>query len=330
MVGRRTSPPPPADAEVRRSLGLAARGGLGCATLAISGLAQVLGLALLLVAIVRGAIGEEGWGPTALLGGALLAGGLLSFRRTLRAKPAETQNSAAGLPPAASESEQEWSSGRLHSRVPAAGTLLGVFAAAWTVLALPLSALLWKHDPPPLSSWRADPAGLAVALLPSIALLGPGLLLAALTLRLRLVHRRYGPSIFEMRSVPGLIGGRLEGRILTGLRRRPRSVRLRLVCSRVVWSEPPHPHLDSRYSERTELWSEEREVPVAELFPGPRGSAIPVAIDIPKTCRPTERRGPREQVFWTLRLDAEVPLGVDLEAAWVVPVFESGDDSTEV
>ncbi len=330
-----TNPGLPSDAELRGALAVVGRGGLACAGLAISGLAQVLGLAALSVAVVRWAFGEPGWEPMGSLGAASLLGGLVALTALFRAMPDGAGLRHGGLrEPDASEVlrqaspdepwrwNEEWATGRLRGRVGATSALFALAAAGAAALALPMVLVVWRSSPPDLARWRDDPAGLARALLPSAAWLVPALLLAGLALRLWLVRWRFGASTFEMSTLPGAIGGRLEGRILTGLGSAPKAIRLRLVCTR--WAlDPPPPGSSGRASRRighSELWSAERSVPPADLYLGPRGAAVPVAFDIPSGCRPTVWRSPAERISWTLLLHVVV-LGIDLEAGWVVPVF---------
>jgi len=347
MTREDVGPGPPSEAHVRRVAAAGARSLLSCGGLGLLGLAQALGLAFLLVALLRGASGEEGWLGPAALGAALLIGGLVSFLKVYRSLPETPAGDDSAAPRAASPEElaaahpeepwrwnEEWASGRLSSRLGATVTLFAAAATVATAIALPAAVAIWRSAPPDLATWREDPGGLALAALPSLACLLPGLLLGGLALRLWLVRWRFGSPVLEMRAVPAEIGGRLEGTVITALRRRPKAVRLRLACTRLRRRRVQRRRRRGLVTiDRSELWSAEREVPVADLFPGPRGLAVPVAFEIPSSCPSTvwHRRlegDARERVSWTLHLHAPV-LGVDLEASWLVPVFEVGSTPAE-
>jgi len=98
-----------------------------------------------------------------------------------------------------------------------------------------------------------------------------------------------------MKSVPGKIGGTLEGSIQFGRAIEPmRRVNLKLVCIN---------HTASGNSNSDQpLWSDESEVTA-----GGDGS-IPVAFLIPPECRPSDDTNFRDRIFW--RLYAQSPGGL--------------------
>jgi hypothetical protein len=70
------------------------------------------------------------------------------------------------------------------------------------------------------------------------------------------------------------------------------------------------------------LWEVERFV-MHELLEGQsEQSAIPVEIQIPSNCRPSDERNPDDQTLWRLTVAAKVP-GIDYSATFLVPVFET-------
>jgi len=180
------------------------------------------------------------------------------------------------------------------------------FAGAW-------NALCWPLLPKILSEVRDEPGVAAFALLFPAVGLGLGVWAVRETLR----HRRHGRLVFRPATLPGVIGGMLEGEVHLSHALVPEEgCELRLDCVERVRSGGDSSH------ERI-LWQEKDHVAAHRVRPGPRGSAVPVGFRIPWGETPTQTTG-RQPVFWRLTLSARLP-GPDLSSHFEVPVFVTAD-----
>jgi len=199
----------------------------------------------------------------------------------------------------------QWAAGEIHSSAKPGAIAVSVLALFWNAIALPSAVpTLLAHD------LRYEPKFAPFAIFPII---GFGLIGWAIHLLLR--WNAYGDSRFEMKSVPGKIGGTLEGSIHVGGGLEPmRRVNLKLVCIN---------HTSSGNSGSDwPLWSDDSEV-----TPAGDGS-IPVAFLIPPECRPTDDTNFRDRIYW--RLKASSPGGiVNYKSSFEVPVFQIGETSAQ-
>lgn len=130
--------------------------------------------------------------------------------------------------------------------------------------------------------------------------------------------KKFGQSIFEMRSVPGVIGGKLEGNIYSGLKETPSGgVMLTLSCINRITTGAGK----NRSVREKVLWEEKQNVNSGYLTQYMGGKIIPVSFNIPTHCISTNNENPQNLIIWRLRADASVP-GIDYKAVFEVPVFK--------
>jgi hypothetical protein len=135
-----------------------------------------------------------------------------------------------------------------------------------------------------------------------------GLGLIAGTVYMALAARKFSPAVFEMSSVPGVLGGWLRGTI-----RIPPEVpegteaRLRLVC-----------HRKSTGSSRLDydVWEEESSARTSSTVP----VAFRIPFNLPESDLPDMPSKGTMRVSWLLSISASLP-GVDYDAVFNVPVF---------
>lgn len=140
------------------------------------------------------------------------------------------------------------------------------------------------------------------------------LFLAVLGVRARSRQRKFGRSVFKMASVPGVIGGKLEGKIEVGARLKPvDGFKLKLQCLNVVSS--------GKNARVRTLWQDERLVRFDTAADDPSHSAIPVSFDIPADGDESDDSDPSNRVVWRLEARASVP-GVNYLSRFEVPVFQ--------
>lgn len=146
-----------------------------------------------------------------------------------------------------------------------------------------------------------------------------GLGLAIWAVRNIVRHFKFGRSTFEIRHLPGVIGGVLSGTVhvpvhiesdkgfevmLTCVNRiTKRSGKKSSVSESILWQDR------RRLSGEMEAWNKQRSV-------------IPVFFEIPEDVRESNKDDPRNQIIWRLQISAEVP-GVDFNSQFEVPVFKT-------
>ena len=199
----------------------------------------------------------------------------------------------------------EWAAGEIHSSARPIAIAVGALALFWNAIALPSAVpALLAHN------LRYEPQFAGLAIFP---LVGFGLIAWAIHLLLR--WNAYGDSRFEMKSVPGQIGGTLDGSIHVGRGFEPmRPVNLKLVCISHISS--------GNSSTATPLWSDESQVTA-----GGDGS-IPVSFLIPPECKPSDDSNFRDRIFW--QLSAKSPGGiVSYKSSFEVPVFQLDETTAQ-
>jgi hypothetical protein len=201
--------------------------------------------------------------------------------------------------------KKAWADGKIRPSTGTKELFLVAFAFFWNVISWPivyglLSGLSDRH-----TRWAyvflAFPA------------IGAILILCAIVSLLR--WRKYRRSVFEMASVPGVIGGQLAGVIRIPTKVVPEEgFCLSLNCLQKV--------LHGEGSSENVLWQDEQTIAHELLQCDPERSAIPVLFQIPYDCRPTDDADPRSQTIWRLAVSAKTP-GLDLSTSFDVPVFKT-------
>jgi len=121
---------------------------------------------------------------------------------------------------------------------------------------------------------------------------------------------------FKLSTLPGVIGGRVEGNLETSYVFPPGTqVTLTLSCVRSYVSGSG----GSRSHWETALW---QDTQVAPAFVGGPGSSIPAAFTTPYDVRETDARNPSDEIFWKLTANATLE-GLDFRAVFRVPVFKT-------
>ncbi len=203
---------------------------------------------------------------------------------------------------------KDWADGTIRgSATSLAGPLVfaifwnGFFAVAWF-------AFLCNR------TGRSDEQVILWFMIP-FTIIGLGLLgLAAVSV---MQWRKFGRSVFQMASVPGVIGGQLAGVIRTPVKIEPQDAfRLKLTCVDLVSSR------GSRSISRNLVWQDEQRIAHDMLQSDVSHSAIPVLFQIPYECRPTDDSDPKNIISWTLEVAAKTR-GLDYWAQFDVPVFKT-------
>lgn len=224
--------------------------------------------------------------------------------------------------------KKEWAEGRIRSQTGNVAGLLWVIALLWNGFMWPVVVLLW-----------GDPEKSAMLKVLAIFCV-VGVLLLFWAIRDTLAWFRFGTSIFELASNPGVIGGALEGRVQTRLKSRPKApVQVTLSCNRRVTERVRRTKYDDNRNRsgtreetvvRTELlWQGGCKLQPEALVQGPRGLTIPVRIEIPSGSAGTDATDPNDEILWHLGVTVDLP-GADFGAAFSVPVFETEDSRSNL
>lgn len=204
----------------------------------------------------------------------------------------------------------DWAEGRIDSTsTKTGGIALLVFAAIWNSMVFLFVYLAFSQMPK--VPW---PLVLVLALFVAV---GVGIATSALILLLR--WRRYGTSVLELETRPGVIGGRLAGRVWARIRPEPGvQISVQLKC------------LEQRTRQRSKggsekdvsvLWTETRTLRGEELSLAPDGGAfVPIDFVIPPECQETTSIYGDDGIYWELEVRAKLP-GPDYVATFRVPVF---------
>ena len=199
--------------------------------------------------------------------------------------------------------QADWAAGRIPGAAKAYAAVLWYFVLFLCLVAVPL---LWTAP-----SFTRDHLGAWVAVVVSV--LAVSFLIAA-TLK-TLAARKFGTSYLELASVPGVIGGKLQGVILTRRLTTPApTVRLTLTClTRIYANDSSADHF---------VWAAERDVDPSRIGIGPNTSTIPLDFDVPGDLPETNERHRGGSVLWRVDVAADLP-GLNYRDIFLVPVFRT-------
>jgi len=168
-------------------------------------------------------------------------------------------------------------------------------------MAIPLSILVYQEVTQD-ANWTAL-FGLVVP--------GLGCILILWSLRLGIHWSTFRESVFEMTSVPGVIGGALTGRIRTEIGTHPsEGYQVTLRCIKMA-----REHRRRRPAIASVAWQDTRLVAA-----DPIDKVVPVLFAIPFDAHPST--GLTSEVQWRLEVRARI-LGLDYVARFEVPVFRT-------
>ena len=136
-------------------------------------------------------------------------------------------------------------------------------------------------------------------------------------------YLRYGSSLFELETLPGVVGHGLSGTLRTRVRARgDEPFRATLSCLRLINAGNAQAP-----SERL-LWQQELRVGGRSERDGAGGRTIvPLAFTIPGHVEPTDAGNAFNDIVWRLAVTLEMP-GVDYRTSFEVPVFRTAASAT--
>ncbi|MBN2033567.1 MAG: hypothetical protein JW836_09840 [Deltaproteobacteria bacterium] len=136
-------------------------------------------------------------------------------------------------------------------------------------------------------------------------------------------HVKYGSSVFEMITYPGVIGGELAGTIQTNLRDIPKNgFRLELRCGYRDLKAKTGNRLRKTEMIST-LWESEKKVGFEEATIGPQGVSFPISFSIPDDAKESDAWSWDKRIVWTLSASSSLG-GTSYFSRFDVPVFRTG------
>ncbi len=210
--------------------------------------------------------------------------------------------------------KDQWAGGCIRSSSKATMVTACIVALFWNSISFTVAAMAI-----PAELKKGNHKVLLVLLFPVV---GVGLMVWAAREIIR--WKKFGESIFKMLSVPGVLGGQLNGAIQTPVKIRPgNGFHLKLRCINRITTGSGK---DSSTTEHL-LWEDEKTMLKELLADDPLRSGIPVFFQIPADCRESDDTDSRNRVLWRLEARASVP-GVDYFSQFEVPVFRwAGNDA---
>ncbi len=110
---------------------------------------------------------------------------------------------------------------------------------------------------------------------------------------------RFGRSVFEMATFPGVIGGQLVGIVYTQVRLQAQDgFHVSLACIHSVWSG----HGNGAHRNDIVVWHDEQHLVRGAMEQDMTRSAIPIGFRIPRDCLPSFHAAGYDDVTWKLRI----------------------------
>jgi len=256
--------------------------------------------------------GQPAGVPLVIFGGFFLMMVLLVVGSVVRGLGKLAKADTAGQPvrdPQPWLARADWAAGKIKSTTGAQTKIFALMALAFCGL-----GGFFTFAVLPKELHNGNDKALVVVLFPAV---GIGFVIALV--RTTLARRRFGDCCFEMASIPGALGGSLDGLIQTGGRLRlEHGLHLKLSCIRRTVSGSGN----QRNVSETILWQDEKvfktDVDLPEPEPGHSG--IPVFFKLPADQPECLVRG-NEAILWRLEAKAKMS-GPDFAARFDVPVFQ--------
>ena len=210
---------------------------------------------------------------------------------------------------------EDWAEGRIASSLDPVGHRHWYFFGA--ALALLVSSLIG-------AVW--DPEVLYFAILPALVTL----LVGYFSVKKHIHQTKFTASELKLATVPGLLGQRLEGEIVSGVHRRMKledDAVLTLTCLR-TWQETRRDRdgQSTTVTKSKTLWEDTRRV-TPQRRGGRNALEVPVRFELPGELPPSTARG--HGVHWDLKAHIAVK-GMDWRAEFRLPVFAEGSVQADV
>lgn len=228
----------------------------------------------------------------------LIIGTLRSWRRQQRGGDAPDE--------APWKRRGDWAQGLVKSANRREAWALTVMALFWNVISWSLVLAAGRDV------FKHGPVAIFLVVFPAI---GVGLIIWAV--RQQIAAARYGDAVFQMASVPGVLGGRLAGVIrLPGSDRPANGFIVRVLCQRAV--------RQGKSTTMVTSWQQERVLDPDKLPLVDVGHALPVLFALPYDQPESGAWHGAGNVQWRLQVTGSLP-GVDVAVNFEIPVFKTAE-----
>jgi hypothetical protein len=210
----------------------------------------------------------------------------------------------------------DWASRLIQDSNRSSLSYIWFFAVFWNLISMPLSLTVLPREVLENRNYLA----LLGLLFP---LVGAGLLLWAIRATLR--WKKFGTSLLELETLPGVIGGQLKGILQTRTALLPEEgLSLKLTCiNRTVSGSGKNRSVNERI-----LWRERQVISKDRIEARMQGSSIPFTFEIPYDSKDTDRKNMDNAILWYVDAAASVP-GVDYGAQFEVPLFRTSESDPD-
>ena len=210
----------------------------------------------------------------------------------------------------------EWRDGIIQASTKMVMILSIIFAVFWNLISTPAVFAVFADSSGNKNGW--------IYLILLFPLVGIALIIWAVVNIARM--KKFGTSQFKMDSVPGVIGGKLSGRICTLVNIIPEEgFELSLNCLKQVVTGSGK----NRSTREYVLWEDQHVIKRELLYRDLTRSEIPVLFAIPYDVKATRSEsGNRETIIWRLKVKAAVA-GLDYAASFEIPVFKTEESSPD-
>ncbi len=208
---------------------------------------------------------------------------------------------------------KDWEKGVISANTKGKMVAAIIFATFWNMISAPLLFVV------PNEVRDGNHLALIGLLFPLV-----GAILLGVAVYKVLQWRRYGATVFEMASVPGVVGGLLQGRVRIPTMVQPEedaSITLSCVNRRTTGSGK------NSHTSNVILWQTEATLPRNGLMLDGRETEIPVSFGIPTDRSSTDDSDSNNQILWQLGVKIATQ-GVDFLAEFEVPVFRTAGSAT--
>ena len=211
---------------------------------------------------------------------------------------------------------EDWTSRLIPDSNRLSLSYIWFFAVFWNLISAPLVLMVLPRE---VLQNRTYPALLGLL----FPLVGAGLLIWAIRATLR--WKKFGTSILELETLPGVIGGHLKGILQTRTALLPEEgLSLKLTCiNRTVSGSGKNRSVNEKI-----LWRERQVIPRDRIEGRRQGSSIPFTFEIPYDSKETDRKNMDNAILWYVDAAAGVP-GVDYGAQFEVPLFRTSESNPD-
>ena len=211
--------------------------------------------------------------------------------------------------------KEEWREGIIKCTGKAGMIFAIIFATFWNAIAFPVPIIILFKE-----AKKSEPAIFFILLFPLV-----GLFLIIWAVYAIVKWRKFGESYLRMDSVPGVIGGKLSGKVCTTVNIIPEDgFHIRLECVNRYETGSGK----NRSTRENILWESEQIIERELLYQDLTRSEIPILFAIPFSERPTDESNSRNEIIWKIKVEAAVS-GIDYSSEFEIPVFKTAESSPE-